>query len=459
VSAPPSPCPHPARRSRLGPSSTAARGAPPGRLAGLHLASLVLGLALALAAAPSSRAQTLVVDAATLHPVAGPALDDGRVLVRDGVIERVGPAAEIPVPEGARRLEAAVVTPGLIDAHTSAGLSGLYNVLADQDQDETSGPDQAPLRALDAFNPDEPLVRHLLEHGITLVQTGPGPANPVAGQAGIFRTHGRVADAMAVRPVSALVLNLGETPKEVYAPRNERPTTRMGTAALIRGALLEGREYAAARGRAEAAGEGGGFFGGGDDEGPEPPDRDLRKEALARAAAGDLPAIFVAHRADDLLTAIRIAREYNLRFALSGATEGWLVADALRAAGAPVLLGPVMERVAGPETLNASYANAARLAEAGVRIALRSCFEAYVPKNRVVLFEAGVAAAHGLGFEAALRTVTLGAAEVLGVDDRFGSLEPGKAADLVLFDGDPFEYTSHVTHVVVEGEVVHRRER
>jgi len=417
-------------------------------------------LALVLAAAPPSRAQTLVVDGATIHPVAGPALAGGRVLVRDGVIERIGLVQEIPVPEGALRLEAAVVTPGLIDAHTSAGLSGLYNVLADQDQDETSAPDQAPLRALDAFNPDEPLVRHLLEHGVTLVQTGPGPANPVAGQAAIFRTHGRVADDMAVRRVSALVLNLGETPKEVYAPRNERPTTRMGTAALIRGALLEGREYAAARGRAEAdGGGGGGLFGGGDDEGPEPPDRDLRKEALARAAAGDLPAIFVAHRADDLLTAIRIAREYNLRFALSGATEGWLVADALRAAGAPVLVGPVMERVASPETLNASYENAARLAEAGVRIALRSGFEDYVPKNRVVLFEAAVAAANGLGFEGALRAVTLGAAEVLGVDDRFGSLEPGKAADLVLFDGDPFEYTSHVTHVVVEGEVVHRRER
>jgi len=417
-------------------------------------------LALVLAAAPPSRAQTLVVDGATIHPVAGPALAGGRVLVRDGVIERIGLVQEIPVPEGALRLEAAVVTPGLIDAHTSAGLSGLYNVLADQDQDETSAPDQAPLRALDAFNPDEPLVRHLLEHGVTLVQTGPGPANPVAGQAAIFRTHGRVADDMAVRRVSALVLNLGETPKEVYAPRNERPTTRMGTAALIRGALLEGREYAAARGRAEAdGGGGGGLFGGGDDEGPEPPDRDLRKEALARAAAGDLPAIFVAHRADDLLTAIRIAREYNLRFALSGATEGWLVADALRAAGAPVLVGPVMERVASPETLNASYENAARLAEAGVRIALRSGFEDYVPKNRVVLFEAAVAAANGLGFEGALRAVTLGAAEVLGVDDRFGSLEPGKAADLVLFDGDPFEYTSHVTHVVVGGEVVHRRER
>jgi len=414
---------------------------------------VALGAALVLDAAPEARAQVLVVDGEVVHPVSAPPIAEGRVVVRDGTIERVGPAAGVPAPEGARRLEAAVVTPGLIDAHTSAGLSGIYNVPADQDQDEKTGPDQAGLRALDALNPREPLVRYLLEHGITLMQTGPGPANPVAGEAGIFRTHGEIADAMAVRPASALVFNLGETPKQVYGSRNRLPTTRMGTAALIRKALLEGREYAAARARAEKEKD------GDDDEGPKPPDRDLRKEALARVATGELPAIFVVHRTDDILTALRIAREYNLRFALSGATEGWLVADDLRAAGAPVLVGPVMERVASPETLNASYENAARLADAGVRIALRSGFEAYVPKNRVVLFEAAVAAANGLGTEAALRAATLGAAEVLGVDDRFGSLEPGKAADLVLFDGDPFEYTSHVTHVVVGGEVVHRRER
>jgi imidazolonepropionase-like amidohydrolase len=411
---------------------------------------LLLALCLGLAAGRTG-AETLVVDVERLHPGNGPVIANGRVVIRDGRVTAVGPRASTPAPSGpARQLRAAVATPGLIDAQTSVGLSGLYNVAADQDQDERSDPNQAGLRALDAFNPGDPLVRYQLEHGVTLIQTGPGPANPIAGQAGIFRTHGNLADAMALRPVSALVFNLGETPKRTYAKDHKLPVTRMGTAALLRRALLDGREYAAARGRAG----GGGLFGG---EKQDTPDRDLAKEALARAAAGELPAIFVAHRADDILTAIRIAREYNLRFALAGASEGWLVADTIREAGAPVLVGPVMERVSAPETLNASYENAARLEQAGVRIAIRSGFESYVPKTRIVLFEAAVAAANGLGREAALRAITLGAAEVLGVDDRLGSLEPGKLGDVVLFDGDPFEYTSHVSAVVVAGEIVYER--
>jgi imidazolonepropionase-like amidohydrolase len=412
---------------------------------------LSLGIFLALLALPpAARGETLVVDGELVHTVSGKPIANGRVVLEDGRIARVGPAATTAAPEGARRLHAAVVTPGLIDAHTSVGLSGPLNVPGDQDQNETSDSNQADLRALDAFNPDDALLRFVLEHGVTLVQTGPGPSTPVAGQAGIFRTHGETADAMAVRPVSALVFNLGEDPKQAFGAQGKAPVTRMGTAALLRTALLDGREYAAARARAKNAAAHA-------DDSVKPPDRDLKREALARVAAGELPAIFVAHRADDILTALRIAAESNLRFAIAGATEGWLVADALREAGAPVLLGPVMERPGPIETLNASFENAARLAEAGVRIAIRSGFEGYVPKNRVVLFEAAIAAANGLGPEAALRAITLGAAEVLGVDDRYGSLEAGKTADLVLFDGDPFEYTSHVLGVVTGSEVVYER--
>jgi imidazolonepropionase-like amidohydrolase len=406
--------------------------------------------ALAALAAAGARAETLVIDGEIVHRVSGKPIAQGRVVVRDGRIAAVGAAPAVPAPEGARRLHAAVVTPGLIDAHTSLGLSGPLNVLGDQDQNETSDANQADLRALDAFHPEDALLRFALKHGVVLVQTGPGPATPIAGQAGIFRTSGASADAMALRAPSALVLNLGEGPKEAFGAGGREPTSRMGAAALLRRALLGGREHAAARARARNAAAHA-------EEGPKPPDRDLKQEALARVASGELPALFVAHRADDILTALRIAKEFNLRFAIAGATEGWLVADALRDAGAPVLVGPVMERPGALQTLNASYENPARLAEAGVRIAIRSGYESYVPKNRLVLFEAAIAAANGLGQDAALRAVTLGAAEVLGIDDRHGSLESGKAGDLVLFDGDPFEYTSHVTAVVAGGEIVHER--
>ena len=342
-------------------------------------------------------------------------------------------------PSDVPTLRAAVATPGLIDAHTSAGLSGLRNIAAVLDQDERTDPDQSAVRALDAFDPRDPLLRFLLEHGVTLVQTGPGPANPIGGQAGVFRTHGESADDMVVRFPSAMVFNLGEIPKATYK-ETRGTSTRMGTAALIRERLQAGRHYARA----------GSLFGG-------PPEPDLGLEALGKVAAGELPAIFTARRADDILTALRLTREFDLDSTIAGATEGYLVRDALREAGVPVLVGPVMERVSIPESENASYENAAFLAEAGIPIAIRSGFESYVPKNRLVLFEAAVSAANGLGPEAALRAITLGAAERLGVAQDYGSVEVGKVADLVLFDGDPLEYATHVTAVVVGGEVVFAR--
>jgi imidazolonepropionase-like amidohydrolase len=215
----------------------------------------------------------------------------------------------------------------------------------------------------------------------------------------------------------------------------------MGTAALIRQKLVAGRHEA----------KRGGFFGS--REGPP----NLGLEALGEVAAGELPAIFRARRADDILTALRIAREFDLDVAIADATEGYLVSELLRAAGVPVLVGPVMERVSTPETENASYENAAFLAAAGIPIALRTGFESYVPKNRVLLFEAAIAAANGLGVDAALRAITLSPAEILGIADDYGSVEKGKVADLVLFDGDPFEYRSHVTAVVAGGQVVFER--
>ena len=406
-----------------------------GRVVGFAL------IAAAVAGAPTAHGQDLVVRVGRLHTGAGATLSDAVVHVENGRVFAVGRAADVETPEGARELRAAEATPGFIDAHTSAGLSGLRNVPAVLDQDERSDPDQSALRAIDAFDPRDPLLRYLLEHGVTLVQSGPGPINPIAGQAGIFRTHGTAADEMAVRFPSAMVFNLGEAPKQTYSEQG--PTTRMGTAALIRSRLQAGRAY---RNESER------LFGGG----PEP---DPGLEALGAVADGDLPAIFLARRADDILTAARIAREFDLRAAIAGATEAYLVRDLLREAGLPVLVGPVMERVFSPETENASYENAALLAEAGIAIAIRTGFESYVPKNRVLLFEAAVAAANGLGRARALHAITLGAAELLGVAADYGSLEVGKVADLVLFDGDPFEYRSHVTAVVVAGEVVFERAR
>jgi imidazolonepropionase-like amidohydrolase len=408
----------------------------------------VMCLVICLLLPSSNWAQKIALEGKVIHTLShsGP-LKDGVVLIADGKITAVGPHADVSVPDGYQRLSAAVVTPGLIDVHSVVGLAGVYNVTADQDQDEATNPNQAALRAIDGFNPDEPLLAYLLQHGVTVIQTGPGLQNPIAGQAGIFKTAGKTLEAMTVRFPSSMLFNLGEVPKQTYAEKKEPPTTRMGTAALIRQALLAAQHYNTQQ--QDAATQ---------EEEAKPPDRDLQKEALAQVVRGELPALFTAHRADDILTAIRIAKEFGLQLVLDAATEGYLITEAIQSAGVPVLVHPSMQRLGGPETLNTTLENAALLANKDILIAIQSGFEAYVPKTRVVLFEAAIALVNGLGFDRALQAITLNAAKILGIDDRVGSLEPGKDADAVLFNGDPFEYTSQVEAVVLNGQVAYRKD-
>ena len=403
----------------------------------IRLEMLVLSLACTLPAT-AAHADTLVVRAARLH-TSGPAgtLENGVVRIRGGRVEAVGSAEGVAIPADVRILEGAVVTPGLIDSHSVVGLNGLDNVAADQDADERSGANQAALRAIDGFNPREPGLAWLLRHGVTAVQSGPGEANPIGGLAGVFRTHGTSVEDMTLRFPSALVMTLGEPPKTTYADAKTAPLTRMGTAALIRQAFVAAGKTK--KNKKEDAG------------------RDLGTEALRLALRAEIPTLITARRRDDIDTALRIAREFSLDVHLAGAVDGYLMARELHEAGVPVHVGPVMERLGPPETLNASFEGAAILAAADVPITFQSGYEAYLPKVRVVLFEAAVAAAYGLSPERALRALTSDAAEQLGVDDRIGSLEPGKDADLVIWDGDPFEYTTHVLAVIVRGEVAYLR--
>ncbi len=415
----------------------------------------VLGVAWQCAVWPAAAAaEELLVRAALLH-TCGPAgtLRDAAVWLRDGKVLRVGSAAELAAPAGIPVLEASVVTPGLIDAQGVTGLSGAYNVAADQDQDERSGPNQAALRAIDAFHPDELLLRWLRRHGVTALQAGPGEANPIGGQAGVFKTAGSSADAMTLRFPSALVFTLGELPKQTYQEKGQPPLTRMGTAGLIRKALLEAALYARDRGeddgklRVRLSGR----------RPDKPPARNLGHDALARVLRREIPALFTVRREDDIETALRIGEEFGLDVQLADAVEAYLMRERLKSAAVPVLVGPVIGRNTRMETLNHSVELAVLLQETGIPIAFRSGFEGYVPKTRLVLFEAAVAVAAGLPDQAALRALTSEAARLLGVDARIGSLQPGKDADLVLFDGDPFEYTTHVEATLVDGQIAYRR--
>jgi imidazolonepropionase-like amidohydrolase len=393
-------------------------------------------LACCLTALLSAPAQAQVaVHADTVWTMAGAPLRDGVVIVDQGKIVAVGAADEIAIPDGHRVIRGAVLTPGLIDAHASVGLTGITNQPADQDHRERSHPIQPALRALDGYNPAEELVAYLRGLGVTTVHVGPSPGNLVGGQTLVVKTHGLSVDEASLQATAMMLFTLGDRPKNRFAA-DQGPTTRMANAAKIREALAAAQDYDRKR------------------RGKDPPGRDLGLEALARVARGEQPALFIAHRADDILTALRIAREFDLDLVLGGATEAYLVRDAIQAAGVPVLVGPTTIRDRPGETRNATFENAAFLNRAEIPIGMATGFEGYVPKVRVVLWEAAIAASNGLGAEATLRALTLDAAKILGIHDRTGSIEVGKDADLALFDGDPLEHASHVCAVLIDGKVV-----
>jgi len=380
-------------------------------------------------------AQDLAVHGETVHTMAGDAITNGVVLIRDGKIAEVGLAGEIEIPAGFRTLEAKVVTPGLIDAHTVVGIAGYLNQSHDQEQIERSAAIQPDLRAVDAYDARERLIEWVREFGVTTIHTGHGPGALVSGQTMIAKTRGRTVDEALVKPFAMLAVTIGDSAR---GRDNKSPGTRAKMAAMLRAELLKAQAYARER---ESADE------------DKKPDRDLELEVLASVLAGEIPLLVTAQRSRDILTALRIADELDLEIVLDGAAESYEVLDQIREAGVPVIVHPTMYR-ARAETENLSFETASKLVAAGIPTALQSGFEGYVPKTRVVLLEAGMAAAHGLGFEQALGAITLEAAKILGINDRVGSIEPGKDGDLALYDGDPFEYATHCVGVVIEGEVV-----
>lgn len=386
-------------------------------------------------AAPQDLAD-LAITADRVLPVAGPAIPDGVVLVRDGKITAVGPRAAVPVPDGARVVHGAVVTPGIVDGLTTIGLSGPLNKPVDQDHREPAISVAPELRALDAFAPWDELVTWVRQHGVTTVNAGPSPGAPVGGRTVIASTWAAPGGAPTyVVPDGMIVLTLGEATKTW-----PNAQSRMGAAAEIRQAFAEAREYRARRALPLA----------------DRPVIDLGSEALAEALDGKRRVVIIARRADDILTALRLRDEFGLNLVLAGASEAYLVRDAIVAAKVPVLVGPVMDRTWSTpgEARDGTFENAHLLDEVGVQVGFMTGYESYVPKVRVALFEAAVAAANGLGPERALELATRGTAEILGIADRKGTLAVGRDADVVVFDGDPFEVVSHVCAVVIGGAVV-----
>ncbi len=371
-----------------------------------------------------------------VHTMAGVSIENGVVVVRDGKIAAVGLATQVTIPEGFRILDAAVVTPGLIDAHSTVGLTGIFNQPHDSDQIERSAPIQPELRAIDAYNAREPLIEWVRGFGVTTLHTGHAPGELISGQTIIVKTAGDSVEAALVKDAAAVAATLG--PQAMKQEKGQSPGTRGKQLAMLREQIVKAEEYQQKLQKAEP---------------DKKPDRDLKLETLGRVLKGELPLMVTAQRAQDISGVLRLAKEFNFKVWLDGAAESYLLINEIKASGFPVIAHPPMMRAFG-ELENASFETAAKLKKAGISVALQSGYESYVPKTRVVLFEAAVAAANGLSFEEALGLITLDAARILGIADRVGSIEAGKNADLALFDGDPFEYTTHCTGTIVNGNLV-----
>jgi len=386
-------------------------------------------------------------------------LEHGTVLVENGHIAAVG--EDLEVPQDAEVIDATnkVVTPGLIDAHCHVGLFPDGIGWEYSDGNELTDPITPHLRALDAVHPGDQAFVELVAAGVTTVLTGPGSGNLIGGQWICLKTPPKPSvEQMVLLEPAGMKMALGENPRRVYGKKEKTPSTRMGNAAMLRAALVDAQNYLEEWRRYEAdladyqakveAGEE-------KAEVPKRPERDLKLEALGKVLRREMKARIHAHRADDMLTAIRIAEEFNLDLTLEHATEGYKIADILAARGIPVTAGPILFSRTKYELKDMTPRNPGIMAKAGVKVAIQTDETSAV---KYLTINAALAVREGMPEEEALRAITINAAEVIGVADRVGSLEAGKDADIVIFSGHPFDYRTVAELVLVDGQVVYRRD-
>jgi imidazolonepropionase-like amidohydrolase len=386
---------------------------------------------------------TLVVQAKKILTAAGKTIEDGTIVCVDGKIKAVGKTGDLNIPADSKILMCEIVMPGMVDVRTCVGLSGILNIKSDSDQLESSSPLQPELRAIDAYNPREELVEYIRSFGVTTVHTGHAPGELISGQTLIAKTIGNTAEESLLIDGRAIAATLGEGSTKAG---KQSPGTRGKQMAMLRALFIEAQEYKSKLAKQTEAKPD-------KDKPSEPIPRNLKLEALVDVLAGKKALLITADRAQDIASAIRLADEFKIKLWLDSAADAHMMIPEIKAAAITVLLHPSMARASGAKE-NLSFQTAAKLHAAGIPFAIQGGFEAYVPKVRVILFEAAVAAAHGLSFDAAIESITISPAKILGIQDRVGSIEVGKDADLALFDGDPFEYTTHCVGVVINGQLV-----
>ena len=380
----------------------------------------------------------LLLKQGLIHTMNEPAFV-GDLLIENGKILAVGASLSC---EGATvvNLEGLSVFPGFIDAHCHIGMweDGMGEEGADGN--EMTDPITPELRAIDGLNPFDPCFQEAREAGVTTVVTGPGSANVIGGQFAALKTYGRSVEEMTLKAPVAMKAATGENPKAVYAEKKVAPTTRMAIASLFRSTMTDAIEYQIGMAKED-----------------DKPDRDIAMEALLPVINRELIVKIHAHRADDILTALRLAKEFNLKVTIDHCTEGYLITDVLKERlleqGAGIIIGPLLSERSKIELKNLSFAAPRILDEADIPFAIMT--DHPVIPIQFLAVQAGLAVREGLSEETAFRAITKNAADIVGIGERVGSLEVGKDADIAVFDGHPFDFRTHCVLTLINGAIVH----
>lgn len=377
----------------------------------------------------------LLVEHGKVFTITKGVIEDGFVLIDKGRIVEVSKSS----PKGKfERVDAKgkLVFPGFIDAHCHLGLFALESGFEGADGNEMTNPSTPAMRAIDAINPDDPAFNDAVSTGFTVIFTGPGSGNVVGGQSVIMKTFGKIVDEMIIRDPAGLKCAFGENPKRVYTEKNALPTTRMGTAKVFRETLSKAKDYCESKKKGKKA------------------KFDINMEPFVKVFNGEMPLRIHSHRADDIVTAVRIAKhEFGLRVVIEHGTDAVRIRDFLAREKVPVVTGPLLDFSPKVETASSSFENPKRLMEAGVLVALMTDHPV-IPIQYAPIQAGVVAYLGGLGEEKALELITINAAKILEIEKDYGSIEKGKVADLAIYDGYPFSTTSKCETVIIDGKIV-----
>lgn len=381
---------------------------------------------------------SMVIINGKIFPMEGENIDCGYIRTKGKVIEEVGPMENFKKRKGEGILDVsgAWVLPGLIESHAHIGITEeKWGAIGDDCNEETN-PLTPTLRAIDAVNPMDPAFHDAIKAGITSVMTGPGSANVVGGQFVFMKTQGRCVDNMVIKRPAAMKVAFGENPKTTYGNQNMLPSTRMGTAALLRKIIFEAIQYKR------------------DKENGQLDKENFEMEPWIPVLNKEIPLKAHAHRADDILTAIRIAKEFDLEITIDHGTEGHLIADEIKESGFPVIIGTDLTSRSKLEVQNMDFKTNKVIHDAGILFSITTDHPVALVQYLPIC--AGLAVREGLPMDVALKAITINAAKICRVEDRVGSLKEGKDADIVVFSANPLETFTKTLYTIIDGKIIYQ---